>query len=133
MSIIEKLGITPGPWEKDYNGTEHHIKSLGYKGNGTPTVCKYNDDFKHGGRIMVADNLTEEEKQANGNLIASAPELLETLIEELKFIEKFLDEKASAIGPHWYSEFYERQIDIKSKIIKACHPKKWDEINELLE
>ena len=119
-SLLEKFGITPGPWEKDYNGTEHHIKSIADKNKWTPTVCRYNDDFKDGDRPIVADSLTEKERQANGKLIAAAPEMLEILIE----VEKSLEDAPGGWG-------YLNEL-MRSVIEKACYPKSWEEIKELI-
>jgi len=59
-----ELKHTPRPWEKD------HIKSISkHKNDNTPTV---------------ADNLTLEELEANGRLIASASEMLEMMINSFK-------------------------------------------------
>jgi MoxR-like ATPase len=52
MSIVEKLGITPGPWRADDYGTVW------------------------AGRAWVVDTSNDE----NSRLIAAAPELLEALI-----------------------------------------------------
>ena len=79
MSIVEKLGFTPGPWEKDYGGTDGHIKQIHGRTDGnTPTIAKYDImkryDFKE--CQLIPDN----EIEANGHLIAVAPEMLEALI-----------------------------------------------------
>jgi len=76
---MSKLKHTPGPWEKDHGNTIHHIKSVQGESN-SPTVCRYNDQYRDGGNMIVADSLSDEEKEANGLLIAAAPEMLEALI-----------------------------------------------------
>ena len=82
-----KLKHTSGPWEKDYGSTEGHIKSIGIpEYNYTPTVCRYKNLYK--GDLTVADSLSIEEQEANGRLIALAPEMLEILIEDIKLIIK---------------------------------------------
>ena len=64
---------TPGKWVKDFQGTKGHIKALVYSGEReTPSVCKYHRGF-------CADSITEEEMQANGHLLAAAPDMLEAL------------------------------------------------------
>ena len=74
---------------------------------------------------VIKSDLQKVQQQRN--------EMLEALIEEYTFLEKFLAEKASVIGPHWYNSFYERQVDLKCKIAKACYPKSWEETKELIK
>lgn len=91
---MNKLKHTPGPWEKDYGATLHHIKATNDK-RGTPTVCKYNDSFKSGGPLIVADSLIDEEREANGLIIAAAPEMLEMLIRVYRNMCEDCDTKTS--------------------------------------
>jgi hypothetical protein len=66
---------TAGPWVKDYGGTTGHIKAIvDVDGKKTPTVCKY-DLGTHG----CAPTLSGQEIEANGNLLAAAPEMLAAL------------------------------------------------------
>jgi len=73
---------TPKPWVKDYNGTIGHIKTTHYLSQKrSPTVCKYRDEI-----IETICKFSEEEMEANGNLIAAAPDLLEACKELLDMI-----------------------------------------------
>ena len=79
MSIVEKIGFTPGPWEKDYGNTVGHIKSIAPHEKGyTPTVCKYNEF------TQLPRSLSVDEIEANGNLIAVAPEMFLWIIGMVK-------------------------------------------------
>ena len=70
--IADKLEFTPGPWKKDYGNTKGHIKSIAPNDKGwTPTVCKYSE-FSH-----LPIDMPFNEVEANGYLIAAAPEMLE--------------------------------------------------------
>lgn len=60
---------TPGPWVKDYGRTLGHIKAVGIFADSTPTLCLY--DFPH-----LPDSV-KPCAEANGYLIAAAPELYE--------------------------------------------------------
>ena len=70
---------TPGPWEKDYNQTIGHIKSVSKTLNCTPTVCQY-------GTHLIAPSICKEDAEANAHLIAAAPELKECLEDALLII-----------------------------------------------
>lgn len=76
---MTKLQHTPGPWSKDYKSTKGHIKTLCDIKNHTKTVCKYRYN-------LCEEILPESEIEANGLLIAAAPEMLEALIKYYKII-----------------------------------------------
>jgi hypothetical protein len=69
---------TPGPWVKDYGCTKGHVKAILNDGDYvTPTVARYD--------IGVVKNpplFDEETMEANGHLIAAAPEML-AMLEEI--------------------------------------------------
>jgi hypothetical protein len=66
--------FTKGPWVKDYNGAHGHIKSTAeHPDMRTPTVARYD--------VAVITVSKEEEEEANGKLIAAAPDLLAALQE----------------------------------------------------
>ncbi len=113
-SIIEKLGITPGPWRF----TEEPEHSCCYT---------HSIESKEGNSIADVDG------HENAKLITTAPELLDSLIEEWKFIESYLASSASRNDGYWYNEFLNRQNTIKKVIEKACYPKKWEEIRGYYE
>lgn len=120
MSIIEKFGITPGPWsycessrkisnEDKYNKNwESHKKDA--------AICK----IMH--REPGTDN-NNETMSANAKLIAAAPEMLEALILMMDEAEKLVASGARKGQPNPYL------INI---IEKACYPKTWAQIKELL-
>jgi hypothetical protein len=59
---------TPGPWVANYRGTVGHIKSIAENPNGfTPTVARFD---------IGALSIPDDEKMANAQLIAAAPDLL---------------------------------------------------------
>lgn len=75
MSIIEKLGITPGPW---FNKGKHDI------------TCndKYVIPYPDGSRMTIATIWDDKmfsigTEEGNKRLIITAPEILEALIENI--------------------------------------------------
>lgn len=115
-SIIEKLGITPGPWNAQ-RGQEENPETMVYVCHpktecDETTVCNFDEtDYR-------------ENHLSNARLIAAAPEMLEALIEEVLFIEK---NTVSTL--HGEGDPYEK---MKAIIEKACHPKTWEKIKELI-
>lgn len=84
--VERKLKHTQGPWIKDYGKTVGHIKSVISEANEyTPTICRYKNNNDRD--IVVAYSLSDEEVEANGLLISAAPEMLEALINLVKFCE----------------------------------------------
>ena len=81
--MIEKLGITDTPWD------------IGDKERGENPLMVYCDDTT-GQRIAdCTNNLTwhtPEDKKRNALLIATAPDILEALLDDLKADTKFMDE-----------------------------------------
>jgi len=73
--MIEKLGITPGPWYSDYFGNVTSIKER--KG-----LKKLLPNFH------IVCKCDQGNYQANAKLIAAAPEMLEALIDECILIEE---------------------------------------------
>ena len=104
MSIINKLGITPGPWEK-YSTTI----------NRTHTIIGRND-----GEIgsIICQDLTK----GNATIIAAAPEMLEVLIELMEFAE-YWSEYDEPIGIH----------DRMRNAIEKASGRKWNEIKDLID
>ena len=70
---------TPGPWVKDHGGTLGHIKSIAPHEKGwTPTVARYDCGVVMGKKYeyVIQD---EEEREANGYMLAAAPKMYEVL------------------------------------------------------
>ncbi len=103
-SIIEKLGITPGPWKGLHGGgvDKRGIKKV-YSMNGK-SIC----------------SVTKNKKDtANTELISTAPEMLEALIDVC------LDLEESCSGRAEIEDKYD-------PIIQKATGKSWEEIKELL-
>ena len=89
MSIIEKLGITPGPWHYGEHG--HIVTEFG------KTVCQTHED-----KGFIFKN-----EKNNGPIIAAAPEMLEALIFHIEngscreAHEKMIDAVQKATGKTW--------------------------------
>jgi len=87
---IERLGITPGPWE---------IEKTSVSPNHLDSLIKTSDDAKYIGWIY-------NDHSADARLIAAAPEMLEALIELCVFINPANDDIAiiaieRATGKTW--------------------------------
>ncbi|MCP4393227.1 MAG: hypothetical protein GY804_03015 [Alphaproteobacteria bacterium] len=108
MSIIEKLGITQGPWKRSVSSLQSEER-IG-------ATCYIADQ-----KIGYYGNTEEEIKRSVNdlNLCAAAPEMLEALISWCAWVEDSGD--------------YEAEPNFVSVIEKACHPLKWEEIKELIK
>lgn len=103
-SIIEKLGITPGPWK-------------GLHGDGIDRRCnKHIYATEPFGQICIIDKTVDD--LANSRIIAAAPEMLEALI-MLK----------TSCEHDWPSVFK----NITREIIQKATGKTWAEIKELYD
>lgn len=119
MSLIEKLGITPGPWEADCR-----------------TGCFVVDNKKHNCFSGVSDNvvvyqsgrgeklheyksLTREQK-LNAKFIAASPEMFNALLFALQEHGKF--------NTHWPA-----WTGIAMIAIEKATGKSWEEIKTLME
>ncbi len=105
-SIIEKLGITPGQWKAEHNPhLGHHV-------------------FESGKYIPIASHISRNDIL----LIASAPEMLEALIDSVMIAVEI----EQALGNH-LSEFKEdMKSDKRIQAIEKATGKSWEEIKELL-
>jgi len=124
MNIIEKLGITPGPWVKDYGGTIGHIKCIAPNKQGfTPTVARYD---------MCASFIQQDNQKANGRMIAAAPEMLEALIDLARRKEYAAYNAYMENG--WGDESEKKAVaEIKpyTDIIEKATGLEWEKIKEL--
>lgn len=114
MNIFEKAGITPGPWRAMKPKKSNGFWYVGPEEDRTgSTATCYEDDPL---------------SKSNARLIAVAPEMLETLIEEWNMIEVFLALEADNIMPSSYNMLYEKQHKIQTLIQKATGLS-WEQIN----
>ncbi len=118
-SIIEKLGITPGPWK--------HSDGMGYifaDRIGGCTMKMQNmtvaNTRGYGCLQYHGEEKAHAEMEANEHLIAAAPEMLEALIVTYKLFDRIGEGREKDA------------IEILRVIEKACHPKSWEEIKEML-
>lgn len=117
MNIIEKLGITPGPWMGGDDKRKKMRSTHGYLGN------RYKDIFT---MIAVYSTNTEsehsgDELEANQKLILAAPEMLEALIDSVEICEDFFDDGEPGMP------LYEQK-----KIIEKATGKTWSEIKGIV-
>jgi hypothetical protein len=117
MSIIEKLGITPGPWEIYPGGNFMKVGNSEWVKNHESlagAVCDIDDwDDKTGHAIK------NKKVVPNAQLIATAPEMLEALI------ELCVDLEESCTGRSEIEDKYE-------PILQKATGKTWTEIKDLL-
>lgn len=118
MNIVEKLGISSGPWI-------------------TSEPVEYGIDIRKDNKkyswIASANYVTEGKKKTNANaqLIASAPEMLKALIEEYEFLQGIYDAGCIISGSKVNEKIKSILNNKKEAIEKACYPKKWDEIRKI--
>ena len=117
MNIIEKLGITPGPW---------HINPKGF-GNVSDHKTVYATDGELRYVAICEDfaNMRPTNNGANARLIAAAPELLEALISAMGLVEAIQEFPGG-----------EKVLPLKSQytcVLEKATGKKWKEIKELLQ
>lgn len=101
MNILKKLGITPGPW-------------IARKGAGWYISADAMPDC-----AMLVTGKSNEEEKRNTEFIASAPEMLEALLDWCLYWEKHFEP----------SKIFEHSIFI----IEKATGKTWDEIKKLME
>ncbi len=104
MGILEKMGITPGPWK--ITGAYGHLIAPENSENPRDIICE-SWERVIGNRV----------KSETFNLIAAAPEMLEALI------EYELDDRTI------YAEGYSPAVGI----IEKATGKTWEEIKELIK
>lgn len=115
MNIIEKLGITKGPWRRTESIGDYAVRNI------------------EGDNIAVAANVYPEcviaLDEADALLIAAAPEMLEALIESIMKAEVLND-----MINEFDSEMLEaiRKKDKRIIAIERATGKTWPEIKELL-
>ena len=101
MSIIEKLGFTPGPWHLEERSIYNHLSRL---------------------IVDIPFLPNDDEMLRNMKLIAAAPEMFMSIVGMVDCAETNSMYKAAKI------------LELMKEVAeKACYPKKWEEIKELLK
>lgn len=115
MSIAEKLGITPGPWEVVVRNDEWGIDNYG--------AYAVASKEKHKGVELLYMNINGclGNQLPNAGLISSALLMFEALIEDIQSYE------FSPGDMHSHSDYIRNK-----KIIEKATNKSWAEIKELL-
>lgn len=104
-TVIEKLGITPAPWRFIEGKKIHHITS------DTAMIIKTNRD------PVVLDR-TWDRQTRDHQLIASAPDMLEALIEQVGLLEN--------------SEFQKSYEKLK-RVVEKATDMSWEEVKEIIK
>lgn len=89
-------GATAGPWDRDYNETIGHIKSVAERLDGmTPTVAKYDIWHKYNEQDDRSDTMghTLSQQVADGVFIAHSREDIPALLDEITLLR---EEQAAA-------------------------------------
>ena len=110
MSIIEKLGITPGPWSK--------TKDLH-----DPDVCIYdskNNWLANVGGGEIVNDSEDPISHANAKLIAAAPEMLMSIIGMVDCAETNSMHKAAKI------------LELMKEVAEKATGKSFEQIKELI-
>ena len=105
MNIIEKLGITPGPWKAC--NPEHPMEDY-----------FITHTFKWNTKNIEGTLIDSVGGKANAWLIAAAPEMLEALIETALY----LDGEGHVVGV----------IELCIEVIEEATGRAWEEIKELI-
>ncbi len=126
--IIEKLGITPGPWKHSDGMGYIYAQRVGGCQMKMQTMTVANT--RGWGCLQYhGEEKANAEINANEYLIASAPEMLEALIEHIYDYEEALEE---------LGDDFEEEETLKEKRMKAIRSiqkatnKTWSQIKELL-
>jgi len=115
MNIIEKLGITPGPWK---------VNDAKFAGDEVVDCSGRTSDESD----IVYANCNNEQWKGNLKLIAEAPEMLEALIEAtIEIMNNDINEYK------WSKKDAIRRNDGYISVIEKATGKTWEEIKELLE
>ena len=125
MNIIEKLGITPGPWKRS-----SFINFPKYKNNSEEWKEKNRIEEKR--RVYSIDGVFISRSESNFNnyeidhnnaqVIAASPEMLEALIDIVSEME-----------PYHRQGMEDKGLYIKGiKVVQKATGKTWQEIKELI-
>lgn len=127
-SIVEKLGITPGPWEASTFcelDNSYHVGTISEHSNKSGIKFKNNKSCD----VLICDvwSIKNEEDRANAKLIASAPKMLEALISQNSRIEKNVDFVLTKSDGLLSDIFFEN-----CETIKKITGKTWEEVKEII-
>ena len=125
MSIIEKLGITPGPWIV----APHSINDRDIE------ICTESESKMRAGKIYRADWICDlcadntdggiTRTENNAQLIATAPEMLEALIDDM--IKTKSEGWCEVCQSHDHADGCKKLLAVEKATGKT-----WSEIKELL-
>ncbi len=115
-NIIEKLGITKNPWSKGHGTIVTTVKKSKNHVGGFARIC-----------AVEQDNCKYGEFQANAQLIAAAPEMLEGYINILQLVEGV---RNGNLTPDMFVNMVEGSALFRSE--KATN-KSWEEVKGLID
>ena len=125
--IIEKLGITPGPWF-DENQTPPIRKYYGMRSCGS-----YSKEIFSISETWSTNSETEHngaEMEANKKMLIATPEMLEALIEIVSKFQSIVPANTKYVKQ--YQDEFLKNYDIQIKAIQKATGKSWEEIKALL-
>lgn len=131
MSICKRFGISDIPWivgELTSHPTMNDCIAVFIE---SEVPSENANSIAITGLMDDPDSERLKKTYADSQLIAAAPEMLESLIDQWMFIEDYLACNASSMGKYDYQDFVEKQNAIV-KIIEKATGKPWEEIKGLI-
>ena len=116
--LLEKLGITPGPWQT--SGGYGKVFAMRVGGINMEECLMCVCDIRGWGCLQYCgEEKAEAEQEANERLIATAPEMLEALIE------------FAAEGEESDHEYFPETFKKEIEIIEKATDKSWEEVRAI--